>query len=140
MVKTFPGVSRKRIFAAWTDPAHLGWFFNPSQPLPSEPAVIDDATSVWRQKMVVSPMHSYITGGVFSVRDLENGKIVFTWGADGEDGWPKLSEGLEARVTVEDGQMVFEMTLPSDWESKDVVQCRGGWTETFDRFIPAPLL
>ncbi|KZV98382.1 hypothetical protein EXIGLDRAFT_728115 [Exidia glandulosa HHB12029] len=138
IVKTLPGVLRERIFAAWTDPVHLKWFFNPSQPLPSEPATIDDATGVWRQKMVVSPTQSYITGGVFSVRHLESGKIVFTWGADGGDGWPKLSDGLEARVSVQDEQMVFEMTLPSDWESKDVVQCRDGWTETLDRFVPAP--
>ena len=32
---------RDLVFQAWTDPAHLLWFFNPSMPLPSEPIVVD---------------------------------------------------------------------------------------------------
>ena len=46
---------RDLVFQAWTDPAHLLWFFNPSMPLPSEPIDVDlRVGGAWRVKMVVN--------------------------------------------------------------------------------------
>src|SRR5262249_4738827 len=32
---------RADVFRAWTDPEHLQWFYNPAQPVPDDPIVLD---------------------------------------------------------------------------------------------------
>ena len=76
------------VFRAWTDPDHLGWFYNDAQPLPAEPIELDlRVGGVWRQRMVIDESTAYTTGGVY--REIVPGeKLVFSWGATG--GWPEL--------------------------------------------------
>ena len=48
------------VFRAWTDPAHLGWFFNPEQPIPDDPIEVDlRIGGVWRQRMVLDEQTAY---------------------------------------------------------------------------------
>ncbi|MCP2031200.1 uncharacterized protein YndB with AHSA1/START domain [Okibacterium sp. HSC-33S16] len=87
LLRTFP-VPHEVAFRAWTDPDHLGWFFNPDQPTPSEPIDVDlRVGGAWRQRMVLDESSSYVTGGIY--REISPGeKLVFSWGAVG--GWPEL--------------------------------------------------
>jgi uncharacterized protein YndB with AHSA1/START domain len=88
-----------RVFRAWTDPDHLGWFYNPEQPLPDEPIEIDlRVDGAWRQRMVIDEDTEYFTGGVYR-EIVPDEKLVFAWGAT--DGWPKLDvDDLDASPTV----------------------------------------
>ena len=43
------------VFRAWTDPEHLGWFYNPDNPIPAEPIELDlRVGGAWRQLMVIN--------------------------------------------------------------------------------------
>jgi uncharacterized protein YndB with AHSA1/START domain len=76
------------VFGAWTDPARLGWFYNPEQPIPDEPIELDlRVGGAWRQMMVIDEGTSYFTGGVYR-EIVPNERLVFAWGAT--DGWPEL--------------------------------------------------
>jgi uncharacterized protein YndB with AHSA1/START domain len=137
------------VFRAWTDPDHLQWFYNPAQPIPDEPIVLDlRVGGVWRQRMVISEKTNYVTGGVYReiVRDE---KLVFNWGAAG--GWPELDpERLEesplVTVTLTEVGGQTEMSLRVDLPESlapDQVQewwstgFRDGWRETVDRLAAA---
>lgn len=145
------GARREAVWRAWTDPAHLGWFFNPDH----EPGV--DAVSVdlrvggaWRQRMVVGADTSYVTGGVYREIDPPE-RLVFTWGAVG--GWPELDpadpESAEAPLATvllndlgERTELVFRVDFPAgvDTERLQAWLARGireGWTETIDRLVTA---
>jgi uncharacterized protein YndB with AHSA1/START domain len=53
------------VFRAWTDPDHLGWFYNDNNPVPTEPIELDlRVGGVWRQLMVIDQSTAYVTGGV----------------------------------------------------------------------------
>jgi uncharacterized protein YndB with AHSA1/START domain len=52
-------------FRAWTDPDHLGWFYNHEYPVPAEPIELDlRVGGIWRQYMVVDEDIAYFTGGI----------------------------------------------------------------------------
>jgi uncharacterized protein YndB with AHSA1/START domain len=81
-----------QVFRAWTDPGHLGWYYNPAQPIPTEPIELDlRVGGVWRQKMVIDEDTAYFTGGIYR-EIVADEKLVFAWGAT--DGWPKLDPDL----------------------------------------------
>jgi uncharacterized protein YndB with AHSA1/START domain len=136
---------RADVFRAWTDPDHLQWFYNPAQPIPDDPIVVDlRVGGVWRQRMVISEQTDYVTGGVYReiVRDE---KLVFNWGAAG--GWPELDpEQLEesplvtVTLTEVGGQteMRLRVDLPDGLAPDQVKEWwstgfRDGWRDTVDR-------
>jgi uncharacterized protein YndB with AHSA1/START domain len=78
------------VFQAWTDPAHLDWFFNPDTRPDAGTQVDLRVGGAWRQHMVIDETTQYMTGGVYT-EIVPNRKLVFAWGARG--GWPDLSMG-----------------------------------------------
>ncbi len=76
------------VFRAWTDPEHLGWFYNSDNPIPTEPIELDlRVGGAWRQLMVINRSTTYVTGGVYR-EIVPDEKLVLAWGATG--GWPEL--------------------------------------------------
>ncbi|MET0714007.1 MAG: SRPBCC domain-containing protein [Mycetocola sp.] len=140
---------RESVFRSWTDPAHLDWFFNPSQPTPSEPIEVDLAVGgAWRQRMVIDPATSYLTGGIY--REISRpSRLAFYWGAVG--GWPeidrtRLEDASLATVVLGDSgrrtDMVFTLALPDSWppdrvRSWETDGPRDGWSQTIDRLVDA---
>jgi len=135
---------RRSVFAAWTDPDHLGWFDNPAMPTPTAPIEVDlRVGGIWRQQMVIDDDLSYLTGGIY-LEIVPDERLVFRWGAVG--GWPELDGDKEATapvVTVElrDRAPGTELALTvrfSDLLDIDDVReiiggCREGWGATIDR-------
>lgn len=131
------------VFAAWTDPKQLGWFFNPGMPVEREPEVDLRVGGAWRLLMVEREDKSYVTGGIYREIDPP-GRLVFNFGAVG--GWPDLSAGLEDALLVtlefnaipEGTEMVCRLDVPShvsDARAKEWFDMgiEGGWTQTVDR-------
>ena len=140
---------RADVFQAWTDPDHLGWFYNDENPIPPEPIELDlRVGGVWRQKMVISEQTAYFTGGVYR-EIVPDEKLVFSWGAT--DGWPELDpERLDESplVTVTfseaDGQtaMTVHLELPASLSQDEVQEwfsmgIRDGMRQTVDRLAAA---
>jgi uncharacterized protein YndB with AHSA1/START domain len=108
------------VFQAWTDPDHLGWFYNDAQPIPSEPIELDlRVGGAWRQMMVIDENTRYFTGGVYR-EIVPDEKLVFAWGAT--NGWPdldleRLDDSPQVTVTLsqEDGrtEMTVHVELPA---------------------------
>lgn len=137
------------VFEAWTNPDRLDWFFNPDAPMPDEPIDVDlTIGGAWRQRMVVDPATSYVTGGVYQEIDPAN-RLSFYWGAVG--GWPEIDaahpdEGPLATITL-DGrgqstEMAFTLSLPDSWDEERVRTWeqdgpRKGWNQTIDRLVEA---
>ncbi len=136
---------RAQVFRAWTDPEHLGWFYNPNNPVPCEPIELDlRVGGVWRQRMVISESTAYVTGGVYR-EIVPDEKLVFAWGATG--GWPELDpERLDEspQVTVLLSQtggrteMLVTVELPASLSASEVEEwlsmgVRDGWRDTVDR-------
>jgi uncharacterized protein YndB with AHSA1/START domain len=136
---------RGQVFRAWTDPAHLEWFYNDRQPIPSEPIELDlRVGGVWRQGMVIDESTAYVTGGIYR-EIVPDEKLVFAWGATG--GWPELDpEHLEEspQVTVTfsqlDGrtEMTVHVELPASLSETQAQEwlamgIRDGWRDTVDR-------
>jgi uncharacterized protein YndB with AHSA1/START domain len=138
--------SPDRAFRAWTDPARLDWFYNPEQPIPTEPIELDlRVGGAWRQRMVVDAETDYVGAGVYR-EIVANERLVFAWGAEG--GWPRLDPadldaGPQVTVTFEskDGRTELTLhvelppTMPDDgvpgwWEHAEQ-----GWRDTVDRLI-----
>ncbi len=133
------------VFAAWTDPAQLGWFHSELN-APDDPIEVDlRVGGQWRQKMVLE-MHGtwYWTGGQFLEIDPPR-RLVFAWGAVG--GFPDLDPEHPENcpiATVElapdpDGtRMSFTLGF-SDQLSDDQVRAmldtkmELGWNLTIDR-------
>jgi uncharacterized protein YndB with AHSA1/START domain len=136
------------VFRAWTDPTHLDWFYNDSQPIPSEPIELDlRVGGVWRQMMVIDASTSYYTGGVYR-EIVPDEKLVFAWGAT--DGWPaldpdRLDDSPLVTVTFSrlDGrtEMTLHVELPASLSDDDVPgwwsMVRDGWRDTVDRLAAA---
>jgi uncharacterized protein YndB with AHSA1/START domain len=134
------------VFASWTDPARLGWFYNDQQPVPVEPIELDlRIGGVWRQMMVVDDETSYFTGGVYR-EIVPNERLVLAWGAT--DGWPRLEmDDLDhsPQVTVSLKQtragtvMTIHVELPADLPEDGVPSWwryfRPGMSDTVDRLV-----
>jgi uncharacterized protein YndB with AHSA1/START domain len=141
---------REMVFQTWTDPEYLQWFFNPDQPVPHEPIVVDlRVGGAWRQKMVIDEDTEYFTGGVYrEIAPVE--KLVFTWGA--VDGWPKIDhdhpdDNPVVTVTLnelgekgEKTEMNVHLALPNHLSDERVREwfaigiCEG-WSDTIDRLV-----
>lgn len=145
--------SPAEVFRAWTDPEHLDWFYNDTQPLPTEPIELDlRVGGVWRQQMIIDEETRYATGGVYR-EIVPDRKLVFAWGAT--DGWPKLDpdrldDSPQVTVTLRDAgkrtEMLVQVALPDDLSQEAVEEwlslgIRNGWSDTVDRlaarFTPA---
>jgi uncharacterized protein YndB with AHSA1/START domain len=136
------------VYAAWTQPQHLGWFLNPDNPSDAPIEVDLRVGGTWRLEMVINDDLRYFTGGVY--RELvPDERIVFTFGAVG--GWPEL-DGAAAddapvvAVTLRElagsTEMTLQMDFPSHLSDEDVKQwldlgMEDGWRQTIDRFVPA---
>jgi uncharacterized protein YndB with AHSA1/START domain len=133
------------VFRAWTDPEHLEWFYNDTQPRPTEPIEVDlRVGGAWRQYMVVDGDTSYLTGGIY--RDIEpNEKLVFTWGAVG--GWPdvdpdRLDDSPLVTVTLKERggrtKLTVHVELPAAFATTQMPagfleHVEAGWRATVDR-------
>lgn len=137
--------SPSEVFRAWTDPEHLQWFYNDTNPVPPEPIELDlRVGGAWRQRMVISEQTDYFTGGIYR-EIVSDEKLVFTWGAVG--GWPELdAERLDDNplVTVtltpigERTEMRVRVELPAGLTEEGVREwlstgMRDGWSQTIDR-------
>jgi uncharacterized protein YndB with AHSA1/START domain len=137
------------VFRAWTDPEHLGWFYNDEQPVPDEPIELDlRVGGVWRQQMVLDESTAYATGGVYR-EIVPNEKLVFSWGAAG--GWPELDpEQLDdsplVTVTFSHSggrtEMTVHVELPPSFARDRMAEgwfdhVRSGWRDTVDRLAGA---
>ena len=136
---------RNAVFAAWTEPEHLAWFYNPAMPAPTTPIQVDlRVGGVWRQQMVVDDDVRYITGGVY-LEIVPSERLVFRWGATG--GWPDLARShqeeapivaLDLRDVAEGTHLELNVTFPDklvDEEVYDLIHgaARDGWSATVDR-------
>jgi uncharacterized protein YndB with AHSA1/START domain len=141
--------SRAEVFRAWTDPEHLQWFYNDSQPVPTEPIELElRVGGAWRQQMVIDETTSYVTGGVYR-EIVPDEKLVFAWGATG--GWPELDpERLDNSPLVTIAldevrgrtEMKVRVELPAALSEEDVqewwsLRIREGWRDTVDRLAAA---
>ena len=138
---------RDLVFQAWTDPAHLQWFFNDSRAIPADPIVVDlRVGGEWRQKMIINDELEYVTGGIYrEIVPVE--RLVFTWGAVG--GWPAIDRDhpendLVVTVTLneigEKTEMIFHLALSAHLSDDRVREwlamgIRGGWSDTIDRLV-----
>ena len=133
------------VFRAWTDPAHLQWFFNDAMPIPDEPIEVDlRVGGAWRQMMVINASTRYYTGGIYR-EIVPDTKLVFSWGAVG--GWPELSidrldEGplvtVSFRATDSGTELVLDVQLPASLSVQAAREAltaakRDGWRVTVDR-------
>ena len=132
------------VFGAWTDPARLGWFYNPQQPIPDEPIELDlRVGGAWRQMMLIDDETSYFTGGVYR-EIVPNERLVFAWGAT--DGWPQLDPNnldqspqvtLRLKETNSGTKMTLHVELPANLPDDGVPNWwpmfRGGMKDTVDR-------
>lgn len=153
VVRTFDAPP-ERVFAAWTEPEHLGWFFSGHGEV-TEPIVADATVGgAWRQRMIVDDDTSYVTGGIY--RELVPGeRLVFDWGAVG--GWPELPVDASTRDAVDVPRVTITLiplpgdrtelrlhqALPSHLTDEqraewDKIDCYAGWSQTIDR-LPASL-
>jgi uncharacterized protein YndB with AHSA1/START domain len=135
-------------FRAWTDPDRLGWYYNPEQPIPTEPIELDlRVGGEWRQRMVIDADTSYVTGGVYR-EIVPDEKLVYAWGAT--DGWPqldpdRLDDSPQVTVVFEQAGGRTELTvhvelpahLPDDGVPSWWSYVRQGMRETVDRLAAA---
>jgi uncharacterized protein YndB with AHSA1/START domain len=142
---------RDTVFAAWTDPAHLAWLFNPEFET-DEPITVDlSVGGEWRQRMIIDESYNYVTGGVY--REIVPGeRLVFAWGA--VDGWPEIDlDNLDATptatVSLADSSsadssssesssaattMTLDLLVPDEaWHPA----MQAGWSDTIDRLVAA---
>ncbi|MBG6185221.1 uncharacterized protein YndB with AHSA1/START domain/uncharacterized glyoxalase superfamily protein PhnB [Arthrobacter sp. CAN_A214] len=144
LTRTF-AASRQAVFAAWTDPEHLAWFYNPDMPTPSTPIEVElRVGGIWKQQMNVNDDLSYPTGGIY-LEIVPDERLVFRWGA--VDGWPDLdgdNELLAPVVTVQlnDLGSGTELVLTVQFSERlDITEVqrlilggtRDGWGATIDR-------
>ena len=145
----FLDASPDEVFRAWTDPNHLGWYFNDTMPVPDDPIEVElRPGGQWRQMMDIDGETRFYTGGLYLEIDPPN-RIVFAWGA--VDGWPKLdpaNPGESPTVTLtlsavgNRTAMTVDVRLPDsmseqiarEWMESHVQQ---GWSDTIDRLVAA---
>ncbi|MEO8284027.1 MAG: SRPBCC domain-containing protein [Pseudarthrobacter sp.] len=137
--------SQHAVFTAWTDPEHLGWFYNPGMPTPTTPIEVDlRVGGSWRQQMIVNDNLRYPTGGIY-LEIVPDERLVFRWGAVG--GWPELDGGIELAapvVTVQlddlgaETELVLTVQFAEHLDIEEVQKLimggtREGWGATIDR-------
>jgi uncharacterized protein YndB with AHSA1/START domain len=137
----------EEVFRAWTDPAHMGWYFNDTMPIPDEPIEVDlRPGGYWRQMMVIDEGTRFVTGGMYLEIDPPD-RLVFAMGAT--DGWPaldphKLSENPVVTVTLmrigRRTAMSVDVRLPegmSEERARRMLESnvRQGWSDTIDRLV-----
>jgi uncharacterized protein YndB with AHSA1/START domain len=134
------------VFRSWTDPEHLQWFYNPDQPIPTEPIELElRVGGVWRQYMVIDPETAYFTGGVYR-EIVPDEKLVFAWGAT--DGWPtldvdRLDDSPLVTVSFEQvadrTELAVHVDLPASLPDDGVPgwwsMVPDGWRATVDRLV-----
>ena len=137
--------SRDEVWASFTDPAELRWFFSGMEGQGEEIDVDLRVGGAWRLLMVVSPETSYVTGGVYR-EIVPNERLVFSWGASG--GWPEIGDDLNAvpQTTIElrDIHSGTELSLTA-WFADELSDekvtewlesgMREGWGITIDRLV-----
>jgi uncharacterized protein YndB with AHSA1/START domain len=140
--------SPAEVFQAWTDPDHLGWYYNPEQPIPADPIELDlRVGGEWRQRMVIDEDTSYVTGGIYR-EIVPDEKLVFAWGAT--DGWPqldpsRLDDSPQITVVFEEAngrtQLTVHVELPANLPDDGVPNwwshVRDGMRDTVDRLAAA---
>ncbi|GLQ09790.1 activator of HSP90 ATPase [Devosia yakushimensis] len=143
VTRTYP-VPPQAVFAAWTEPDLLGWFFNPGMPVEQAPEVDLRVGGAWRQLMVEHPGKSYVTGGIYREIDPPR-KLVFNFGAVG--GWPDLAGGLDDALLVTllfnpmpggGTEMICRLEVPphvSDEKAREwfALGIEAGWLQTIER-------
>jgi uncharacterized protein YndB with AHSA1/START domain len=139
---------REQVFRAWTDPAHLTWFFNDTMPTPSEQIEVDlRVGGRWRVMMVIDDDTRYMTGGRYlEISPPE--RLVFIWGAAG--GWPRLDlDNLDdnpivtvdlAEEDADQTRMTVMVSLPERMSDERAAEwlasgMRNGWSDTIDRLV-----
>jgi uncharacterized protein YndB with AHSA1/START domain len=139
LVRTI-AASRDLVYQAWTDPAELGWFFNPSQvsTVPIEVDLREGGSFV--VEMIINDDFRYFTGGIY-LELVPPERIVFAFGST--DGWPKLDpDNLDnapiVTVTLDDVDgstlLTLAMTVP-DRFADDFEPMQAGWGDTIDRVV-----
>lgn len=136
---------RHAVFAAWTEPEHLAWFYNPGMPAPSTPIEVDlRVGGTWQQQMVINDDFDYLTGGTY-LEIVPDRRLAFRWGAVG--GWPELDgdgERTAPVVTVQlndvsvGTELVLTVRFSEHVDLEEVQQlirggCEEGWGATIDR-------
>jgi len=134
------------VFQAWTEPAYLGWFFNPTT-IPDAPTTVDlRVGGQWRQHMKIDAERQYITGGIYR-EIVPNERLVFSFGAIG--GWPAidpdhLDDGplvtIDLKPSSQGTEMVLRLQLPDhlseertrEWLETGMLD---GWGQTIDRLV-----
>jgi len=134
------------VFQAWTDPAYLEWFFNPTT-VPDGPATVDlRVGGQWRQHMKIDAERQYVTGGIYR-EIVPNKKLVFSFGAIG--GWPaidpdRLDDGplvtIDLKPVGRQTEMKLHLELPdhlSEERSREWLETgmEDGWGQTVDRLV-----
>jgi uncharacterized protein YndB with AHSA1/START domain len=140
---------RSLVFQAWTDPAHLRWFFSGMEPAGESIEVDLRVGGAWRQLMVVAEDTQYVTGGIYrEIVPVE--RLVFEWGAEG--GWPSIDPAHpedtpvvsvtlnEAGGNGEKTEMVFRVSLPASMTADQAREwlatgMHDGWGMTIDRLV-----
>ncbi len=128
---------RQLVFQAWTDPSHLGWFFNPDFPVDIAPTVDLVPGGAWRQHMIVNDELEYVTGGIYR-EIVAPERIVIAWGAVG--GWPEIDpDDLDAgpvltitlvEIDADTTELTLHAVIPEKhWHP----HMRDGWNLTIDR-------
>lgn len=134
------------VFAGWTVPSHLGWYFNPTTTT-DLPATVDlRVGGEWRIHMVENADRQYMTGGLYhEVVPAE--RLAFYWGAQG--GWPALDPARPDEnplvtldfVTQGAGtRMGLRLQLPDSMTAEQAdwwMNCGmiPGWHMTIDRLV-----
>jgi len=146
IVRTFAAPPAE-VFAAWTDPEKLGWFFNPEVPIEKDVEVDLRVDGVWRLKMWVDEDNQYFTGGLYR-EIVPPERLVFRWGA--VDGWPEIDphnpdDGPLVTLTFTPSGagtvMSFDLDLPEHLDQEKVREwfatgMQQGWSQTLDRLAP----
>jgi uncharacterized protein YndB with AHSA1/START domain len=138
--------SPEQVFRAWTDPAHLTWYFNDTMPFPDEPIEVDlRPGGQWRQMMAIDAETRYMTGGLY-IEIVPPERLVFVWGAIG--GWPKLDPDnlddcplVTLSLTADGNQTVMhlDVRMPEGMSDERATQwmatphMQQGWSDTIDR-------
>jgi len=135
------------VFRAWTDPDHMGWYLNPTQPTPPEPIEVDlRVGGYWRLMMVIDSETRFMTGGLYLEIDPPS-RLVFAMGAT--DGWPRIDPDAIDQVPrvvlvlERDGNgttMTLDVRLPEGMSDDRAAAfltsaMRQGWGETIDRLV-----
>ncbi len=133
------------VYAAWTRPELLDWFYNPGHPTKMPVTVDLRVGGQWRQEMVISPTNRYVTGGLYR-EIVPSRRLVFSWGAVG--GWPALDPDRpddNPRVTLTFSgrdrtvlNLLVEFPAGMSIEAVDWwMNCgmQEGWAMTIDRLV-----